>query len=389
MLLSVMATGCGGGSDSTGSGGTGSNPPGGGSTPTATSEILYTSGVGATGYSIDMNSGALTQISSNSAAPSSADIAVTANGKFLYVTNTPVSVEGYSIDTSGNLTAIPGSPFANPEANPFSLLGLAIDPGGKFLYTGDMSTGNIIGYTIDATSGALTAMPVVQMPVQTQPRQMVVSPSGKFLFVTDDLNGAVLSFAIDSTTGTLTPVTGSPFEIVAGDFGSEPIGLAIDPTGKFVYTALSSLNGNNVGAFIVDQTGGGLTAIPGSPFTLNSGAFSQTCCVIVHPSGKFVYTLDQLNSGEVFGYTINPTSGAPTLINGSPFQTPGLAALGGLSVEGPMVIDPSGKFMYIGIGGAYVSVFAIDSTTGALKPKGSPAAVASVATGMTIVAKQQ
>jgi DNA-binding beta-propeller fold protein YncE len=55
---------------------------------------------------------------------------------------------------------------------------------------------------------------------------------------------------MDGTTGTLTPVAGSPFPA-----GSDPVWVAVDPTGQFVYVA-NNISGD-VSAYTIDGTSGG------------------------------------------------------------------------------------------------------------------------------------
>ena len=380
MLLCFLALGCGGGSNGGGSSGGGSTTPG-------TSEILFVNGGGLNSYSVDLSSGALTQVSTNSSAPGSADMVVTPNGKFLYFTNTPVAIVGYSVDASGNLTALPGSPFANPETNPFALVGLVVDAGGKFLYTSDPGQQNIVGYTIDSTTGALTAAPVTPLGVPRQIRQMAITPQGKFLYATDEFNSVVLGFSIDSSTGGLTAVAGSPFPVPSGNAGQDIIGVTSDPSGKFLYTA--NAQGIGLSGFTINQTNGALTDIPGSPYATGSSQFTQTCCVVVHPSGKFVYAIEQ-DAVVVAGFSVDSTSGALTPISGSPFAFPGQPNGAPSNANGPMLIDPSGQYMYVALGDLSLAVFKIDTSSGALKQAKEPLApLPSAAQGLAIVTKQQ
>ena len=60
--------------------------------------------------------------------------------------------------------------------------------------------------------------------------------------------------------------------------------------------------------------------------------------LLTHPlHAQFAYVANA-GSGNVSGYTINPTTGALTPISGSPF------AVG--SGAGPLAVDPNGKFAY-------------------------------------------
>jgi 6-phosphogluconolactonase (cycloisomerase 2 family) len=77
----------------------------------------------------------------------------------------------------------------------------------------------------------------------------------------------VSGYTINATTGALTPIGGSPFAA-----GSAPNSVAVDPTGKFAYVA--NPNSNNVSGYTIDPTTGALTAIGGSPFAAGSAPSS-------------------------------------------------------------------------------------------------------------------
>jgi 6-phosphogluconolactonase len=89
-------------------------------------------------------------------------VAVDPSGKFAYVANAgDNTVSGYTINSAtGALTAIAGSPFASGGSGPLSV---AVDPSGKFAYVvngsvTDFAGVNVSGYTINSTTGALTAI---------------------------------------------------------------------------------------------------------------------------------------------------------------------------------------------------------------------------------------
>ena len=61
----------------------------------------------------------------------------------------PGYVSGYSVDAStGALTAIPGKPFATGLG---PLGDIAVTPSGKFLYVTNYGSGDISGYSVDAS----------------------------------------------------------------------------------------------------------------------------------------------------------------------------------------------------------------------------------------------
>src|SRR5207253_1056095 len=117
---------------------------------------------------------------------------------------------------------------------------------------------DIWGYTINA-AGALTVMPESPFPAGTEPVCVAVDPTGKFVYVANLISNNVSGYTINAVTGALTAIPGSPF--LSGDM---PTHVSVDPTGKFAYVA--NLRSNDVSGFAIDAGTGTLTAIPGSPF---------------------------------------------------------------------------------------------------------------------------
>jgi 6-phosphogluconolactonase len=240
-----------------------------------------------------------------------------AYAQFVYVANVSSgNISGYSINpTTGALTPIVGSPFpidtqASPQAA--SPLSLAVDPTGKFAYSANFLD-TVSGYTIDSTTGALTSIPGSPFVLVGSPSFVIVDPRGRFAYVgtvdtTANVNRTIMGYSINRTTGALTPISGSPFPT---EPGASTACLAIDPSGKFVYAAN---NGGTVSGYTINSDTGALTTISGSPFR----AGLNPSFVTVDPSGKFVYVANQ-DDNSISGYTINSDTGALTAIPGSAF----------------------------------------------------------------------
>jgi YVTN family beta-propeller protein len=155
----------------------------------------------------------------------------------------------------------------------------------------------------------------------------------------------------------------STLNIVAG--GVYPQSVAVDPTGEFAYVAnegcLDAFAGN-VSMYKIDPNSGFLTSM-GSQV-----ADFYAHSVTVHPSGKFAYVA---NAGDpdtgvgasVSMYTINTTTGALTSIGT-------IDAVNRFSSPWSVAVDPSGKFAYVANEGGFaptsVSMYTIDATTGVL-----------------------
>src|SRR6266852_7704919 len=157
-------------------------------------------------------------------------MAIDSGGHFLFVANQGLqckpdsgTISVFSIQDT-TLTKVGSDvPVADPSApsNP-GPAGIAVTPDGKFLYVANQFDGTVTGFSVDA-SGVLTRLtPGATATVGTAPSGMGITPDGGFLYVANsgssdvsafaDCNQVVTSCSVPtSPDGTLTPVTGSPF----------------------------------------------------------------------------------------------------------------------------------------------------------------------------------
>ena len=285
------------------------------------------------GFAINATTGALATLAGSpyAAGTNAGGIpAFSPDGKYLYVVDqnsSGGSVSGYSIDpTSGVLTALAGSPFA-AGSTPYWI---AFTPNGQFAYVSNFSGNNISVYTVSA--GVLTAMPT-PVPVDGGPQDLTIDSAGTHLFVpvsSGSSNGGVDVFTINSD-GTLTKVTGSPYAVGIG-----PRFVDVDPTGKYAYVSSAGTGGTGVYGFSIDPSTGALTALSGSPYS--TGTNSEPQFFTVDASGKFGYTANQ-GSGTISGFAIDPTTGVLSAIAGSPFATGARPFFVSISPEAPGIRD--------------------------------------------------
>jgi 6-phosphogluconolactonase len=268
-------------------------------------------------------------------------VAFSSSGGLLAVTDAGVStVSVFAVDPStGALSAVAGSPFTTgtqPEAVAFS-------PGGGLLATANAG-GTVSVFTVDQTTGALTV--VSGSPFAAggiSPNSLSFSPDGGLL-ATGNLDGFVLVFTVDQTTGALTVVSGSPFATGSGDAEES---VAFSPTGGLLATANSGAS-ETVSVFTVDQTTGALTAVSGSPFA--GGALALPDSVAFGPSGRLLAVTNA--GGGHWGvslFSVDPTTGVPTALSGSPFATDGQPA--------SVVFSPGGALLATSDTDGTVSMF--------------------------------
>ncbi len=350
-------------------------------TPAPPASFVYVTEPGANAVAVYAagSNGSLTPVAGSPFAAGIQPLAVVVHpsGRLLFSANSggpslAGTVSAFTIDSAtGALTAVAGSPFATGDP----AMAIAVDPTGKFLYASTRNaspccSSGIAAFTIDPSSGVLTAMPHSPFAAGAFLQQLVVEPTGRFLYVAD--NGYLKVSALSIyPTGALGAVAGSPF-----DAGTDPLGVAVDPTGKFLYVtnAVSASDGEML-AYTIDSTSGALTPV----FGFSPGVGPNPLQAAVDPSGRFLYVT--INGGlgggpQVVSLAINATTGALT-----PAGTP-------VAAQNPtgIAVDPSAQFVYITNPNLNtVEVYAINPTTGALtEVSGSPFPVASGPFGIAV-----
>ena len=173
---------------------------------------------------------------------------------------------------------------------------MAVDPSGKFLYVPNEAGKNVSGYAINPSTGALTAMSGSPFPVGKHPLGIAMEKTGRLLFVANDDSADVSVFLANPSTGTLAAARGSPFAV--GKYGSYPTGIAVAPTGKFLYVANW---GGNVFAYSLEASTGALLLVRGSPFTVGTNPIG----LVIDPAGKFLYATN-MGSANISAYAITP-----------------------------------------------------------------------------------
>lgn len=375
VLVCFNISSCGGSGNSTGA------AAGGGST--SPTEVLYTTGgVNLLAFKVDPSNANLTltqtvQTGGNTflAADNPPIVVSSSAGEFLYILNPlATGINAYSMGSDGSLTAVAGSPFLVPQnviSSPV-LGGLMSGGGGKYLYALDQS-GRILESQIDSSTGAVT-FGSTSSSSGFLVGGAAIDPSGASIYISDGIAGftstgnyaGVSGYSVNSSTGQVSSIAGSPFPLAAN---SQPCEVVVDPSGHFVYTSLD--NADAIAGFARDSVTGALTMIAGSPFPTSRTA-SQTCHLAIHPSGKFLYALN-LNGHDISGYSIDSNSGALTPLPGSPFpaqNTPDVFHQP--FTQGPMAMDPSGKFLYVLTSEPYVAVYSVNPNSGTLSISGSP-----------------
>jgi 6-phosphogluconolactonase len=353
----TQTSGSTGGGSSTGSGVgiTSSCGTSGGTTPT-TSVLLYY--IDATGT---VQGASLSTTGTFSALSGYTPPAVTVGGdtrdmviadkQFLYFPQgTPSVVQGYSINhTTGALTAIPGSPFPTSGGDT-----IIADHLGRFIFISNSASGEVSAFQIDATTGKLTqsqGSPFTAFNVVSG-YNLAVDGASKYLYISQgNASLPTAGFSFDQSSGALTPIAGSPFSIGVA-------GVRAESTGLYLVGASGLESDNHLYVFSIESGTGVPFPVPNSPFPTTYAPYN----IAVSPVAAFVYNFGTDSTGVLQvpeGFSLDLTSGALSELSDSPFTS--------LPAVPVCRFEQTGTEMFCpGATGTTFSVFGANSTTGAL-----------------------
>jgi 6-phosphogluconolactonase (cycloisomerase 2 family) len=170
------------------------------------------------------------------------------------------NIVGYSIGGGGQLTAVPGSPFPFQAGLPTNqAYAMAVYPKGGFLYITD-SVANSVDLYSYAANGTLGQWVIYE--VGAAPKGVTIDPTGSFLYVSNSGDGTVSGFTINATTGELTAIAGSPFVAAGTASPNSPTAVQVDPSGQFAY--VGNGDAGTLSVFSINIMTGALTVV-GAP----------------------------------------------------------------------------------------------------------------------------
>lgn len=138
------------------------------------------------------------------------------NRKFAYVINELDStVTAFAVDASnGGLAEIETlSTIPSDFHERTHTADLHITASGKYLYGSNRGHDSLAIFKIDQSTGRLTAIGHESTQGQT-PRNFAIDPTGRFVFAENQNGDTIVTFTLDDTTGKLTP-TGTVMEVPA------------------------------------------------------------------------------------------------------------------------------------------------------------------------------
>lgn len=272
---------------------------------------------------------------------------VTPNGKFVVATNfsnLEIAVFPRNV-SSGALSTATYKPCAS---QPYGICMAVNTAGTKYhVYVGH-GTGSIVSqFEMDPDTGVLTALSTATVAAGLSVQDLTVSPDGLNLYAANSGSATLSIYDRDAAGGGLTPKS-----TATASTGSGPSRVNVSPDNKHVYVAC-----NNAAAlyqFLRDQVTniGALSAL--SPASITGfGQINGPYGMAITPSGNYVY-MPSSDNNTILQLSRNSTDGKLTKLLPVNVHASLLATGVTSSLAGPynITVSPDNKFAYCTMAGS-------------------------------------
>ncbi len=280
---------------------------------------------------------------------------------FAYVGNADSNdISVFKMTESGEMIPVQTAAFKGVD-KPGSSTPLAITPDHRVLIAGVRSQPYLaVSFAIDPKTGQLS--PIGSGPLADSMANIAVDRSGKFLF-SASYGGNKVALNPLSADG----VAGEPKQVIPTGLNAHA--FLPSPDNRFVFA--TNLGSDQVLAFAFDATSGTLT--PSDPPSHKVPEKSGPRHFVFHPNGKFVYLIHELN-GDVAAFTYEAKSGAWDEIQRATALPEGFT--GKASDKKPWAADihitPDGRFLYASERTtSTLTAYKVDAASGKLTTIGS------------------
>jgi 6-phosphogluconolactonase len=277
---------------------------------------IFPEGGAVTSFSFDTGKGLLTEINSRfSGGKDPCYISTDKTGKWLFTGNYSSGTVGlYSISKNGSIGTLKqlikhnGSGPDTSRQRSAHVHSTVLSNDQQYLYVPDLGIDKVMIYRFNSKKGILTAAPTpfVKSVPGSGPRHFETDHANKYAYLMEELSGTVSVFKI--LPGKLQPI--QRISALSKDFkgliGSADI--HVSPDGKYLYCSNRG-ESNSISIFSIDKVNGKLTLI-----AEQSTLGVQPRNFNFDPSGNFLLVANQ-HTDEIVIFSINKHSGLLTDTN--------------------------------------------------------------------------
>src|SRR6266849_10833869 len=247
---------------------------------------------------------------------------------------------------------------------------VAVHPSGKYAYAANEAgkASTVSAFTLDAKNGKLTLLN--QIPALGEdPCYLSFDKTGKYLLVANYSSGTIVVFPIlvDGRLGEHTALVkdqGATGPNKERQEAPHAHWIEVSSDNRFAFVA--DLGLDEVLMYRLDESQGLLLPHEPAFATLDPGAGPRH--IAIHPSGRFVYVLNELKSTVTVFSVAAQKKNQPYLVRRQ--QVPALPKdFSGRNDAAEIAVHPEGKYVYASNRGHdSITVFAIDEAGGTLSP---------------------
>ncbi|MFF9373536.1 lactonase family protein [Streptomyces griseoluteus] len=185
-------------------------------------------------------------------------------------------------------------------------------PDGGHVLSVDLGTDTVYTYRLDTGNGTLTEVSRAHTRPGAGPRHLTFHPNGRYAYLANEVDDTVAVCAYDPATGRLT--VGEPQSSGStGDATNYPAQFVVTPGGDFAF--LANRGHDSVARYAVEEDGARLRLLDTVPV---DGDFPRQLALA--PDGRLLFTANQ-RSGTVSVFHVDTGTGALSRA-GEPFASP-------------------------------------------------------------------
>ena len=161
---------------------------------------------------------------------------------------------------------------------------------------------------MSTTSGLFSSSPLGSASTGNNPWAIAVTPGGRFAYVaslgTQGNVNELSIYSINQQTGVLTLQNSLSLQ------GAQPASLAMDSEARFLYVGRQQPTFNrNLEVYSINPSNGGLSLVAGVLLSDIHGGSQGPIAVTAEPQGQFIYAIA---NNELVAFAVNATTGALT-----------------------------------------------------------------------------
>ena len=271
------------------------------------------SGGGVSSFSFDNKTGKLRFINTQSTGGSHpCYVTIDNTGKWLFTGNYssgnfslfPLNTNG-SIEIAKNNVQHFGKGADKARQEGPHVHGTFLTNDNKYLLVPDLGIDKVMVYQFDAATGNLTEAkePSIQVPGGNGPRHLSFDPSEKHLYLVQELTGTIAAFTFSDGKATLFQTISTLAEDYKGSMGSADI--HVSPNGKFLY-ASNRAEADNLAIYSIDASTG-ILKLAAHQSTLGKTPRNFN----FDPTGNYLLVANQ-NSDNIVIFSIDHNTGLLT-----------------------------------------------------------------------------